>query len=83
MNMINWIFEYVMSYGLYHLWFVIFYRYDIGIDMFMIHVKCGLQYCAIMLSICYCMWDILYLEMICSENAWYELYWIMSMSHMA
>ena len=49
----------------------------------MMHVKCGLQYCANMLSICYCMWDILYLKMICIENVWYELYLIMSMSHMA
>ena len=83
MNLMNWIFEYVMSYGMYHIWFVILPRYDIGMDMFMIHVKCELQYCAIMISICYCMWDILHMETICIDKCMVCLEMIMSMSHMA
>ena len=83
MNMMIWNIGYVMSYGMYHMWIVISFWYDMKMDMIMIHVKYELQYCAIMSSICYCMWDILYMKTIWYWGCMICLEMIMSMSHMA
>ena len=39
MNMMIWNIGYVMSYGMYHMWIVISFWYDMKMDMIMIHVN--------------------------------------------